>query len=243
MIGNISTPGGIRPVRFGAGIGAIGGDTYRQAVVNTGPVSYWRLGEPSGTVAVDEMGAHNGTYGGGPTLGVAGALIGDSNTAVTYPAGKWSNLIGIPSAAAWSAAIWVETPAVGVGTFINFIYDDWPTDLGAWCLYGVQDATNITYYFGTISSGQHNASTAARPWDAGWHFIVGTYDGATIKVYADGALGTTTASLAGVLSYAAANDTIYNGAAAFTADEPAIWDRALSAAEVAALWAIGRGTW
>ena len=154
MIGSISKPQGIRPFRFGEGIGAIGGDTYRQAVVNTGPVSYWRLGEAAastvsdisvanpthittstphgilngatvvisgsvggvlsingtnvatvldathftipvavtvagsgGTVnilyAVDEMGAHNGTYVGSPTLGVAGLLTGDANTAVT----------------------------------------------------------------------------------------------------------------------------------------------------------------
>ncbi|MCB0257433.1 MAG: hypothetical protein KDI55_27230, partial [Anaerolineae bacterium] len=37
-------------------------DTYEQAVVETDPVSYWRLGESGTTTAVDLVGGHNGTY-------------------------------------------------------------------------------------------------------------------------------------------------------------------------------------
>jgi hypothetical protein len=48
--------------------------SYRAAVMADNPVSYWRLGEASGTVAADEMGVNPGTYIGGVTLGVAGAL-------------------------------------------------------------------------------------------------------------------------------------------------------------------------
>jgi hypothetical protein len=60
---------------------------YRDAVVATaGLVSYWRLDETSGTMAIDSgPGPKNtGTYVGGPTLGAPGALSGASSTAVSF---------------------------------------------------------------------------------------------------------------------------------------------------------------
>ena len=56
--------------------------SYSDLIINDGPVAYWRLGESSGTTAADEMGNHAGTYVNSPTLGVAGALVGDTDTAV-----------------------------------------------------------------------------------------------------------------------------------------------------------------
>jgi YVTN family beta-propeller protein len=56
---------------------------YPDGVLGTaGLLAYWRLGEASGTIAHDALGAHNGTYTGGHTLGEPGALIGNSDTAV-----------------------------------------------------------------------------------------------------------------------------------------------------------------
>ena len=62
---------------------AISPDTYVNEVIADSPALYWRLGESSGTNANDET-ANNrdGTYVGTPTLAAAGALNGDSNTAV-----------------------------------------------------------------------------------------------------------------------------------------------------------------
>jgi hypothetical protein len=48
--------------------------------------AFWRLNEASGTTAVDNEGAHNGTYVGSPTLGAAGATT-DSDTAVHLDGG------------------------------------------------------------------------------------------------------------------------------------------------------------
>ncbi|HEU5348993.1 MAG TPA: LamG-like jellyroll fold domain-containing protein [Ktedonobacterales bacterium] len=59
--------------------------TYSFTVLADGPVSYWRLGEQSGTTAFDSgMGANNGTFTGGYTPGVAGAISSDTNTAVGF---------------------------------------------------------------------------------------------------------------------------------------------------------------
>lgn len=75
-------------------IGIAGGDglpkvSYYNTVKNDGPVAYWRLGEVSGVVAVDDIGVLNadGTYtsgGLGPTLGQPALIAGDSDTSVLF---------------------------------------------------------------------------------------------------------------------------------------------------------------
>src|SRR5438105_4551295 len=57
---------------------------YRDEVLADLPSAYWRLGEATGTAAADASGnGLSGTYQNAPTLGVSGALTGDSDTAVT----------------------------------------------------------------------------------------------------------------------------------------------------------------
>jgi concanavalin A-like lectin/glucanase superfamily protein len=64
--------------------GATATPSYANAVKADNPLVYWRLGESSGTNAADASGnGRNGTYVGSPTLGAAGALSGDPNTAVS----------------------------------------------------------------------------------------------------------------------------------------------------------------
>ena len=62
-----------------------GGTGYSQTVLADSPRAYWRLGEASGTSAADASGnGRTGSYVASPTLGVPGALTGDSNTAVGF---------------------------------------------------------------------------------------------------------------------------------------------------------------
>ena len=42
------------------------------------PAGYWRLDETSGTTAADTIGGNAGTYSGGVTLGIPGAVAGDT---------------------------------------------------------------------------------------------------------------------------------------------------------------------
>lgn len=59
---------------------------YAAAVVQDGPVGYWRLDEADGDLAHDEMGAHDGTVSGHVTWRSAGAF-GSSNTGVSLDGG------------------------------------------------------------------------------------------------------------------------------------------------------------
>src|SRR6266568_4503415 len=47
-------------------------------------LAHWRLGEMSGTTASDTTGRYDGAYTGGPTLGLPGAIAGDTDTAVGF---------------------------------------------------------------------------------------------------------------------------------------------------------------
>jgi len=53
---------------------------YDEFILAENPLTYWRLGETSGTTAVDRTGRYNGIYS-YVTTGQAGAIAGDSNTA------------------------------------------------------------------------------------------------------------------------------------------------------------------
>ena len=74
------------------------GSAYAATITGTaGLVSYWRLGESSGTSACDSYGANTGTYQGGFTLGAAGAIAGDPDTAVTLDGS--SGTVSVPHSA------------------------------------------------------------------------------------------------------------------------------------------------
>ncbi|MBR5737640.1 MAG: hypothetical protein IKX90_03635 [Verrucomicrobia bacterium] len=66
------------------GAGTAGAVDYSAVVKSFNPHSYWRLGETSGTTAVDEVGGHNAAYTSGSVLGKTGAIVGDSNTAAGF---------------------------------------------------------------------------------------------------------------------------------------------------------------
>lgn len=69
---------------------------YRDIILGDNPFAYWRLGEGAGVVADNEEGtaAYDGTYVNTPTLGVAGAIGGDADTAVTFTAVATESITG-----------------------------------------------------------------------------------------------------------------------------------------------------
>ncbi len=70
---------------LGPGSGVVRAQTaYESAVTGDDPITWWRLGEPSGTTAFDSStippANHDGTYVGGVTLGVPGLVPGEPGT-------------------------------------------------------------------------------------------------------------------------------------------------------------------
>lgn len=57
---------------------------YGDTVIADGAIAYWRLNDSSGTTATDLVGNLDGTYTGGPALGVDGLIPSDSDNAVDF---------------------------------------------------------------------------------------------------------------------------------------------------------------
>jgi hypothetical protein len=86
---------------------------YAGTVMGDNPAAYWRLDETNGTTAVDIYGTNYATYSGSYTLGVPGALFGDSDTALRVASGAkaeapYSSLLNNP-AGPFSVEVWART--------------------------------------------------------------------------------------------------------------------------------------
>ena len=223
--------------------------TYASVILGTANlVGYWRLGEASGTVAADASpGGHPGTYMNAPTLGVAGAIAGNTaitlngtNQSVNFPGSldilggierptqllTWAQLGDIVTIEAWVNRN--GGTFAGLGGIVS-------KGIGGY--YIRMDGTTGQFFFVRSKVASLCPSTANVP-STGWHHVVGTKNGATLKLYLDGVDRTGTVS----------NSTLTNDVEPLTfghdsnaaewfkgsLDEIALYSRALAASEVLA---------
>jgi hypothetical protein len=218
-----------------------GEDTVASIVLNSGPVGYWRLDETSGTTAANLVaGGASATYGGSPTLGVAGprppAFGGfeANNNAVqfngssAYAGGPVSLLNNL---GAFTIAGWVNA-AAAPGSRIG--------------LFGQNDCVEFGFINGTTlecwtpSGGSLDA--AYTPVLGTWFHVVAVGNGSTIRIFVNGLLiGTggsaTTSYGSSTYNFNIGGNGIFDTTGNFfngKIDEVAVWTRALSADEILA---------
>lgn len=238
------------------------GAPYKAAVLGDQPTAYWRLGEQAGgvglPVATDERHRFDGSYQGGPTLGVAHPLGGDGgschrnvddNTSadfdglVTQPLGQWIDVadgdaLAFPGLAAFSLEAWIHPH--NLNTVTRRVFSKEGTDGGY--LIGVR---SDGLFFSRYANGLW--STLQAPVDAAnWMHVLATYDGTTMRLYVNGAL---VAERASALELPTERENLSIGAKqgkwryfAGGLDELAIYDHALSADRAYAHWSVGTGT-
>ena len=219
--------------------------TYTSEVLADSPVAYWRLGEASGTTAVDETGSHNGTYVGSPTLGATGLLAGDTDTSVTF--NGTSQYVDIPAAGAFT----VGQPFT-LEALVEVAADS--TDRG---IIG-NGYSNTGYHLRILANNRlrmilfqdgtaYTFSDSTTVLSAGVHHLVGTWDGAGVpKVYVDGVDVSGARVAAGTIASIASGYNLRVGHLPGAPggwnrrlDEAAIYDRALTATEVQAHYDVG----
>jgi hypothetical protein len=219
------------------GRGAIA--NYHDEVLADSPVAYFRLGDTSGTTAVDSStNANNGTYSGSPSLNAPGVVNApDGDGGVSFSSGlsqRMSNsrIAAYDVADIFTMEAWIRTNAVGA---VNA---------------GIFSRGNNGPYIRTTSGALHfvksNISVIAigpKVNDNYFHHIVWTKSGAANHFYLDGVEifpAVTNATMTNPATVGLAVGADWNGTAAFreffdgVIDEVALYSTVLSPARVTA---------
>ncbi len=214
---------------------------YPGTVLSQNPVGYWRL-ENDGQTTVTDAAAipYPGASRGSITRGVAGAL-GDGSTAMQFDgvSGTFIKMAEDP-AVNLSTALTVEgwakaTTQTGTGLVLNRQVDK------AGIAYRLlQDGGNWIFHV----EGPMGATEVSVPIDLAdvgtWTYLVGTFDGAAIRLYRNGVLAGTVAAPSALWSGTGAAWIGQYFAGAL--DEIAVYPTALTAAQIANHYALRTAT-
>lgn len=220
--------------------------SYSAAVLASAPLAYWRFGETTGLYATDEFGACTGDYRNGVVLGQAGAIANDSDKSVllnkalsthirlTLPEVGSDNPIPHPGDT-FTVVLWAKRASSGAPR--AHLWSGGTNDIEI--CFDVDD----TLLF-QKQGGANLFQSTAHITDTQWHMYAVTKQGATFAVYFDGALmpGAYQANATIVASGIPVSIGAINGVGQYfdgNLDEYALWTRALSANEIANLYAVG----
>ena len=222
---------------------------YAETIKNTsGLVSYWRMGESSGTTLVDTRGPNNMTLSGSTyTLSQGGAISGDANPGVLFNGGQAdvSTPTGMPTTGDWTLTAWVSRAALAS-------YDI-PLAAGKWRLSIRGDNDHWIFESSdTTTKRAGNDTNNAIPAAAvgTYHFVALGRSGTTPFLYINATLqastggDTLTAFDAGFSTFRVGQDGVsgiggtdaHNG----RVDEISIFSRALSGTEINSLYLLGK---
>ncbi len=206
---------------------------YAREVLADLPVSYYRMGEATGGTCIDSAGDIHGTYGGTFALNAPGALFDDPDTAVRFGPGDTGVLFGDVHEFAGTAPFTIEAWAnITVRDHYSNIvakYTEPPGAIGYIIYVGYG---RLGFARGITENGQTLIELHDVDLDRFIH-IVGTYDGAQMRLYVDGTLvGDKASAIAlpdGIVGFTigSGNGSLSSSPAVGTIDEVAIYDRAL----------------
>lgn len=217
---------------------------YRDRVLADGPKGYFRLGEASGTTAADLAPAGApGIYEGTLTLGVPGAIVGDPDTAVRFlnPTSVTSvvtlgDRFEFAGTLPFSVEAWVNAKASD-GLYHHIFTREQRTTpkQGYAVLIDTIGTVVLERFIG--SSGLFSVDGPLTP--NGFTHVVAVYDGSALRLFLNGAqVGGDVADTRSAPSFAipayiggaSPAEDLFDG----VIDEVAVYDKALTAAQVKA---------
>lgn len=186
------------------------------------PLASWSFDEASGTVLDYSGNGHSWTLNNG-----AIRQTGHTNS------GMSKNNVGFPVAAdpvfgqttARTFMFWLQGAGNGTWWFRFYAIGD---DTGTWGLYNLGGTLNLRMR----KSGSNTNTQFAFPSDGEWHHYAGTYDGTNARLYIDGNLVATSATLTAPLDSADRIELLEGSVTSQTIDDIRIFDVALSEAEI-----------
>ena len=224
----------------------VAGD-YRTTVLADSPTAFWRLGEaPGSTTMADASGnGRSGAYLNSPTLGVAGLVSGDTNTAMSVVANA-NGSASVPSAAwmdtaQWSAEVIVALTSDPDGQNGDALVSRYTAGGYNWLIW--RNTSGAVAAQANVGGTFYNVTGPTVAVGARYH-VVATHDGSDLRLYVNGQLAGSTAAPGTIAQgaspieigrYSQSSDTTPGG----TIDEVAVYGTALSATRVAAHYASG----
>lgn len=220
-------------------------DAYGKAVYNEQPDLFWRLSEATGTTAVDASGQDsNGTYFGATTQGAAGALAGQTNTAVAFNGGSVISTKAYNNPTTYSLEAWVKTTSQIGGKIIGFgnssSGDSSAYDRHIFMLDGGK------LRFGVWIGSESTIDSTTTVNDGNWHYVLATQSPDGQKLYVDGVLqaSNTQASAQDYVGYwHVGRDVTWGGSSSYafngTIDEVAVYSSELTAGDVSQHYSLG----
>jgi hypothetical protein len=217
--------------------------------------AYYRLEDPSGTIANDRsLNALNGTYTNSPALGQTSLInINDPADKAVDFARASSHWVAVPDnalldgAAQWSVIAWVRPDTAPTsGQFFTIASKGTNSAVGAWSM-DYRDAVGVKQLTFGVVTGAFSELVVAQTLTVGQtYMLVGTYDGANMRLYVNGSMigaplaktGTVANSANGVAIGGFGNPSpvdFFDG----VIDEVALFSRGLSGGEILALWNAG----
>jgi hypothetical protein len=223
---------------------------YSEIIRATAPVSFWRLGEASGQIAVDSVGRYNGSYLNGAVPGVPGSLDVETDTAVHFDRVNRQK-IDVPFAPALNSAVftaemWTRVTG-GAGLFRSPLTSRGDLPPRGYIFYA--DTANRWQFWtgnGAVGGWDVVGDTAIVP--NAWTHLAGTFDGTTKRFYVNGVeVGRSTPPFGvndqyplriGGGATEGEGDYFFEG----DVDEVAIYSKVLSASQIAEHYAARRST-
>jgi hypothetical protein len=214
----------------------IGSSFSGTAFPDAGLVSYWKMQEVSGNVT-DFKGVSPLTNA--STTSIAGKIGNGRNFSGATQYLTSANNNAYNNTAAFSVSAWVKLDELTARMIVGNTVDNFELQTtGGVLLFYVRNAGGW---------GTPTQSAAAAIATGTWYHVVGTFDGTNIKVYRNGVqVGTNVARAAPLVTgdysirvgtYGAAPGWFMDG----VIDEVGIWNRAITATEVASLYNSGNG--
>jgi len=219
-------------------------ERYRAAVLSDAPLGYWRLGEATGTIAKDEMGANPGTYENNVVRAVPGAIAGTKDTAARFGQGHVTigDVFDFTGMQPFAIEAWIlyDHPFPAGGDFEQYFV----AKLEATGGYHAYLDRNGRIGFDRENSGFDSVYAAFTVSNVFRHVVV-TYDGSMSRIFVDGNLSS---SGAGERGLPATPATLTIGAEPGTSGffegaigEVAVYDHILDSTRIRAHFDIGKG--
>lgn len=222
------------------------GRCYVDEVAADSPVARWRMDDPTGSgVALDDIGTSHANVKSGVTLGTAGAITGDTNTAMTFNGTTGHLEVANPAGlnpATWTVEAWAY-PTGGTGA-IRTVIASTDTSLRSYEIRATD--TNLWSLRCSISGGAAVLTGPAVRLNE-WTHLVGAYDSSVLRFFVNGVEvgsgGTACLASDGLRPLRIGGGSPENDALSYqfpgSIDEVAVYDNAISATRVAAHYAAG----